>query len=79
MLLRSGRIPAVLLHADLTVSCIGALVAEPSGLVGFGELFGVPVWQSCAVATAGLLSIVWTGSYRSAEFVTIAVGLVRRL
>ena len=75
VLLRSGRLPAMLLLATLAVSCIGALVSELSGLAGIGEMFGVPVWQSSAVAAAGLLGIVWTGSYRSVELLAIAVGL----
>jgi len=75
VLIRSGCFPALLLLATLVVSCIGALVTELSGLAGVGELFGAPVWQSSAVAVVGLLSIVWTGSYRSVELMAIAVGL----
>jgi Mn2+/Fe2+ NRAMP family transporter len=75
VLLRLGGFPALLLLAALTASCIGAMVTELSGLAGVGELFGVPVWQTCTVAVAGLLSIVWTGSYRSIELMAIAAGL----
>jgi len=75
VLRRSGRLPALLLLATLTVSCLGALVSELGGLAGVGEMFGVPAWQSSAVAVAGLLGIVWTGSYRSMELLAIAVGL----
>ncbi len=70
-----GRGPAVLLLATLTMSCVGALVTQLSGLAGVGQLYGVPVWQSTSVAVAGLLTIIWTGSYRSVERVAIAVGL----
>jgi Mn2+/Fe2+ NRAMP family transporter len=75
VLRRSGRLPAVLLLATLVVSCLGTLVTELSGLAGVGQLFGVPVWQTSAVAAAGLLAIVWTGSYRSVELIAITVGL----
>jgi NRAMP (natural resistance-associated macrophage protein)-like metal ion transporter len=72
---RLGRWPAVLLLATLGVSCIGALMTELSGLAGVGQIYGVPVWQSTAIAAVGLLTIIWTGSYRSVERVAIAVGL----
>jgi len=72
---RLGRWPAVFLLVTLAISCVGALVTELSGLAGVGQLHGVPVWQTSAVATAGLLTIVVTGSYRSVERVAIAVGL----
>jgi Mn2+/Fe2+ NRAMP family transporter len=75
VLRRSGRLPALALLATLTASCLGALVSELSGLAGVGEMFGVPVWQTSAVAAAGLLGIVWTGSTRSVELLAIAVGL----
>lgn len=75
VLCRLGRLPAMLLLATLAVSCIGALVTELSGIAGVGELFGVPVWQSTAIAAVGLLAVVWTSSYRSVELVAIAVGL----
>ena len=72
---RLGRLPTVLLLATLTISCVGTLVTELSGLAGVGQLYGVPVWQSSAVAAAGLLTIVLTGSYRSVERVAMALGL----
>ncbi len=72
---RLGRLPTVLLLATLTISCVGTLVTELSGLAGVGQLYGVPVWQSSAVAAAGLLTIVVTGSYRSVERVAMALGL----
>ncbi len=75
VLRRMGRAAAVILLATLVASCVGALVTELSGLAGVGELFGIPVWQSSVAAAAGLLGIVWTGSYRSVELVAIAVGL----
>lgn len=72
---RLGRWPTAILLVTLTISCVGALVTELSGLSGVGQLYGVPVWQSSAVATAGLLTIVCTGSYLSVERAAIALGL----
>jgi Mn2+/Fe2+ NRAMP family transporter len=72
---RLGLLPTVLLLTTLTISCVGALVTELSGLAGVGQLYGVPVWQSSAVAATGLLTIVLTGSYRSVERVAMALGL----
>ena len=75
VLQRSGRVAATLLLAVLAASCLGALVTELSGIAGVGERFGVPVWQSTALAAVGLLLVVWSGSYRSVEKVAILVGL----
>ncbi len=75
VLIRFGRLPAAILLATLAASCTGGLVTELSGIAGVGELFHIPVWQSSAVAAAGLLAVVWTGTYRSVELVAIAVGL----
>jgi Mn2+/Fe2+ NRAMP family transporter len=72
---RLGRLPTVLLLATLTISCVGALVTQLSGLAGVGELYGVPVWQSSALAAIGLLTIVLSGNYRSVERVAMALGL----
>jgi Mn2+/Fe2+ NRAMP family transporter len=72
---RLGRLPAALLLGTLAISCGGALVTELAGLAGVGQLYGVPAWQTSVLATAGLLAIVLTGSYRSVERVAIAVGL----
>jgi Mn2+/Fe2+ NRAMP family transporter len=72
---RMGRFAAVLLLTALATSCASALVTELGGIAGVGEVFGIPVWQSCVAAAAGLFAIVWTGSYRSVERAAIAVGL----
>jgi Mn2+/Fe2+ NRAMP family transporter len=72
---RLGRLPTVVLLVTLTISCVGALVTELSGLAGVGQLYGVPVWQSSVVATAGLLAIILTGTYLSVERAAIALGL----
>jgi len=59
----------------LGVATIGALITEFSGVAGVGELFGVPRVVSLTLATALLLGVVLTGSYRRVERVAIALGL----
>ncbi|MDE2451708.1 MAG: divalent metal cation transporter [Gammaproteobacteria bacterium] len=61
--------------SGLGVATIGALITEFSGVAGVGELFGVPRAVSLSIATAMLLTIVLTGSYRRVERVAIALGL----
>jgi NRAMP (natural resistance-associated macrophage protein)-like metal ion transporter len=61
--------------AGLTIAVMGALVTELSGVVGVGELYGVPRWASLALAVAVLLGVVLSGSYRRVERVAIALGL----
>jgi Mn2+/Fe2+ NRAMP family transporter len=59
----------------LGVATIGALITEFSGVAGVGELFGVPRAFSLSLATALLLAVVLTGSYRRVERAAIALGL----
>ncbi|HLH58409.1 MAG TPA: divalent metal cation transporter [Streptosporangiaceae bacterium] len=59
----------------LLVSAIGALLTEFAGLAGVGELFGVSRWITVPVATAFLLGLAFTGSYRRVERIGIAIGL----
>ena len=59
----------------LVVAVAGALVTELAGVAGVGELYGVPRWASLALATAALLGVALTGSYRRVERVAIALGL----
>ena len=61
--------------SGLGVATIGALITEFSGVAGVGELFGVPRAFSLSIATALLLAVVLTGSYRRVERVAIALGL----
>ena len=61
--------------SGLGVATLGALITEFSGVAGVGELFGVPRAVSLSIATAMLLTIVLTGSYRRVERVAIALGL----
>jgi Mn2+/Fe2+ NRAMP family transporter len=59
----------------LLVSAIGALLTEFAGLAGVGELFGISRWITVPVATAFLLGLAFTGSYRRVERIGIAIGL----
>jgi Mn2+/Fe2+ NRAMP family transporter len=59
----------------LGVATVGALLTEFSGVVGVGELFGVPRAVRLALSTGLLLAVVLTGSYRRVERVAIALGL----
>lgn len=61
--------------SGLGVATIGALITEFSGVAGVGELLGVPRAVSLSIATALLLAVVLTGSYRRVERLAIALGL----
>lgn len=60
--------------AGLLLASVGALITEFSGVVGVGELFGVPGWLSLALAVTTLLAIVYTGSYARVERVALFLG-----
>ena len=59
----------------LGIATTGALLSEFSGVVGVGELYGLPRTLSLPVAVVALLVVVLTGSYRRVERLAIAVGL----
>jgi Mn2+/Fe2+ NRAMP family transporter len=59
----------------LLASAVGALLTEFAGLAGVGELFGISRWVTVPVATAFLLGLALTGSYRRVERIGIAIGL----
>jgi Mn2+/Fe2+ NRAMP family transporter len=71
---RFGRGWAWLSAFTLFASAIGALLTEFAGIAGVGELFSVSRWLTIPVATAALLALVLTGSYRRVERIGIAVG-----
>lgn len=71
---RFGRGWAWFSVATLAVACVGALVSELSGLAGVGLLFGIPAWVTMTAVVGGLVTIVWTASYRSVERTAIAFG-----
>ncbi len=74
ILQRFGRGWAWLSVGTLAVACVGALVSELSGLAGVGLLYGVPRWASMVTVVGGLVTMVWTASYRSIERAAIAFG-----
>ncbi|MGO9928614.1 MAG: NRAMP family divalent metal transporter [Mycobacterium sp.] len=71
---RFGRGWAWVSAFTLFASAIGALLTEFAGVAGVGELFGVSRWVSVPVATAALLALALTGSYRRVERIGLAVG-----
>jgi Mn2+/Fe2+ NRAMP family transporter len=69
-----GRGWAGLSAFTLVASAIGALLTEFAGIAGVGELFGVPRWLTIPAATALLLTLAVTGSYRRVERIGLALG-----
>ena len=59
----------------LTIASIGALLTEFSGVAGVGQLYGLPRFASLPIAAIALLAVIFTGTYRRAEWFAIAVGL----
>ena len=76
---RFGRGWAWLSVSTLAVACIGALISELSGLAGVGLLFGIPAWATVSCVIAGLIAMVWTGSFRSVERIAIVFGALELL
>jgi Mn2+/Fe2+ NRAMP family transporter len=72
---RFGRGWALLSAGTLLISAVGALLTEFAGVAGVGELFGVSPWVTIPIATAFLLALALTGSYRRVERIGIAFGL----
>ena len=72
---RFGRGWAMLSACTLFASAIGALITEFAAVAGVGELFGVSRWVTVPAATAFLVALALTGSYRRVERVGIALGL----
>ncbi|OBG91502.1 NRAMP family metal ion transporter [Mycobacterium sp. E3251] len=71
---RFGRGWAWLSAFTLFASAIGALLTEFAGVAGVGELFGISRSVSIPVATAALLALAFTGSYRRVERIGLIVG-----
>jgi NRAMP (natural resistance-associated macrophage protein)-like metal ion transporter len=69
-----GRFWAWISAFTLFASAIGALLTEFAGVAGVGELFGVSRWVSIPIATAALLALAMTGSYRRVERIGLIVG-----
>ena len=66
---------ALLSAGTLFLSSVGALITEFAAVAGVGEMFGVSRWITIPVATAFLVGLSLTGSYRRAERIGIAIGL----
>ncbi len=66
-----GLVSALTLFA----SSVGALLTEFVGVAGVGELFGLSKWLTVPVATAFLVGLAFTRSYRRVERVALALGL----
>ncbi|MGO9133328.1 MAG: NRAMP family divalent metal transporter [Methylovirgula sp.] len=71
---RFGPAASIVVTAVLAISCFGALVTQLSGLAAVGQLLDIPVWQTIAVAVAGISVMVVTGSYHSVERIAIFFG-----
>jgi NRAMP (natural resistance-associated macrophage protein)-like metal ion transporter len=71
---RFGRFWAWVSAFTLFASSIGALLTEFAGVAGVGELFGVSRWVSVPIATAALLALALTGSYRRVERIGLVIG-----
>lgn len=61
--------------AGLVVATIGSLVTEFTGVAGIGELYGLSRSLTLPLATAFLLTVVATGSYRRVERTALVIGL----
>jgi Mn2+/Fe2+ NRAMP family transporter len=71
---RFGRGWGWLSASTLFVCGIGALLTEFAGVAGVGELFGISRWLTIPTATALLLALALTGSYRRVERIGLALG-----
>jgi len=58
----------------LLICCIGALIAELSGIVGVGNLFGISPSISMILTITFLILLVFTKSYTSVEKIALACG-----
>jgi Mn2+/Fe2+ NRAMP family transporter len=72
---RFGSGWAWLATAGLAVATVGSLVTEFTGAAGIGEHYGLPRGLTLPVASAALLTVVATGSYRRVERTALVVGL----
>jgi Mn2+/Fe2+ NRAMP family transporter len=76
---RFGSGWAIVSVTTLFLSGLGALVTEFTGIAGVGALVGVSPRWSVSIATALLVVLGLTGSYRRVERIGIAVGLFELL
>jgi Mn2+/Fe2+ NRAMP family transporter len=59
----------------LVAATIASLVTEFTGVAGVGELYGLSRSLTLPIATAALLAVVATGSYRRVERTALLIGL----
>jgi NRAMP (natural resistance-associated macrophage protein)-like metal ion transporter len=59
----------------LAISAVGALLTEFIGVAGVGEMFGISKWITIPIATALLIAIAFSGSYRRVEKIGVLIGL----
>jgi len=59
----------------LAAATIGSLVTEFTGVAGIGELYGLSRSLTLPFASAALLTVVATGSYRRVERTALVIGL----
>ncbi|HVT70946.1 MAG TPA: divalent metal cation transporter [Trebonia sp.] len=74
-----GQRWALLSAGTLFLSSVGALITEFAAVAGVGQMFGISRWVTIPVATAFLVGLSLTGSYRRAERIGIAIGLAELL
>jgi Mn2+/Fe2+ NRAMP family transporter len=72
--LRFNKFTSFMVVATLVISCFGALITQMSGLVGVGQIFGIPAWLTVILLIGLILSMFTTGSYRSVEKIAILLG-----
>jgi NRAMP (natural resistance-associated macrophage protein)-like metal ion transporter len=71
---RFGSFWAWLSVSTLILSCVGAILAEFSGIAGVGALFGIPRWESMLTVVTFLTIVAWTGSYLTVERIALMLG-----
>jgi Mn2+/Fe2+ NRAMP family transporter len=72
---RFGISWAWLSTTGLAAAAIGSLVTEFTGVAGIGELYGLSRSLTLPFASAALLIVVATGSYRRVERIALVIGL----
>ena len=69
-----GRGWASLAAATLLIAAVGSLVTEFTGVAGIGEIYGISRAASLAAATAFVIAIAMSGSYRRIERIALMIG-----
>ena len=69
-----GRGWAMVAAATLLIAAVGSLVTEFTGVAGIGEIYHIPRFASLAAATALVIAIALSGSYRRIERIALMIG-----